>query len=302
MLGWHARGKTGKPGGFKMRKRRICFLSTDNLDGYTFDDDLAVEPLCELGWQVETISWHESAVDWNKYAAVIIRTTWDYQHHTDKFLTVLETIDRSSAVLENPLDTVRWNLSKTYLREMQDRGCPIVPTIWDARYTEESFFKWQDVLGTPELIIKPTVSATAQHTHRLNSFDPQLAETFATREFMVQPFVPAIVTEGEYSLFYFGGKFSHAINKAPKAEDFRVQEEHGGLITAVDPEKELLDAGRKVLTLIDQELLYARVDLVRDPDGQFVLMELELIEPALYFRMDANSPRLFAREFDRRMR
>lgn len=282
--------------------KRICFLSTDNLDGYTFDDDLAIEPLRELGWHVDTISWHDRSVDWNDFAAVIIRTTWDYQHHTEEFLDVLKKIDRSSAVLENLLDIVKWNLSKTYLREMKVRGCSIVPTIWDPVYTAESFDKWQAHFNSQELIVKPTVSATAQHTHRLTVFDPQLAETFATREFMVQPFMPAIVTEGEYSLFYFGGKFSHAINKAPKAEDFRVQEEHGGIITAVQPDAGMLAAADKAVRSIGRELLYARVDLVRDANGQFVLMELELIEPALYFRMNADAAGLFASEFDRRMR
>lgn len=280
--------------------RRICFLSTDNLDGYTFDDDLAVEPLNKLGWHVDTVSWHDPVVEWSDFTAVIIRTTWDYQHHSDRFLKVLKTIDKSSAVLENPLDIVRWNLSKTYLPEMEDRGCPIVPTVWNAAYTEKSFDEWQDHFRSSELIVKPTISATAQHTHRLTAFDPELTETFANRKFMVQPFMAAIVSEGEYSLFYFGGEFSHAINKSPKAADFRVQEEHGGIITAVEPEARMLSAADKAIRAIGKELLYARVDLVRDTEGDFALMELELIEPALYLRMDAGSPERFARVINSR--
>jgi hypothetical protein len=281
--------------------RRVCFLSTDNLDGYTFDDDLAIEPLEMVGWRVDTISWHNPAVEWNDYEAVVIRTTWDYQHHADEFINVLAKIEASSARLENPLDIVRWNLNKKYLGVMEERGCPIVPTLWDRTYTGSAFKEWLVELETDQVIIKPTVSATAQHTYRLKRFDPHMAEIFADREFMVQPFMPAIVTEGEYSLFYFGGEFSHAINKAPKQDDFRVQEEHGGIITAVEPGPLMRAAGDKAVGTIGHELLYARVDLIRDASGKFLLMELELIEPALYFRMNERSPVFFAEQFDRRM-
>lgn len=281
--------------------RRVCFLSTDNLDGYTIDDDLAIEPLRQLGWHVDTVSWRDKTVDWNIYEAVVLRTTWDYQQSPEEFIKALEKIDATSARLENPIDIVRWNLSKTYLRDLEELACRIVPTLWNQEYSEENFGHWIESLHADELIIKPLISATAQHTYRLNSYDPSIAETFQSRDFMVQPFMPAIVTEGEYSLFYFDGEFSHAINKAPKTADFRVQEEHGGLITAVEPDAELLEAGRHILELIEQELLYARVDFVCDGEGEFALMELELIEPALYFRMDESSPAFFAEQFHRRM-
>jgi len=280
--------------------RRLCFLSTDDLEGYTFDDDLAVGPLAELGWHAETLSWHDNSVDWNAFEAVVIRTTWDYQRDPELFLSVLGAIDRSSARLENPLNFVRWNLNKRYLQEMEKRGCRIVPTLWGPEYTPEAFKLWCEQLGASEIIIKPEVSATAEHTYRLSSFDPSLLPVFSERPFLVQPFMPEIVSEGEFSLFYFNGKFSHAINKRPADRDFRVQEEHGGIITAVEPEEGLELAGRLAIDLIGEVLLYARVDLVRDGDG-FALMELELIEPALYFRMESTAPRFFAEEFNRRM-
>lgn len=280
--------------------RDLCFLSTDDLEGYTFDDDLAVGPLAELGWRVETLSWHDRSVDWNRFEAVVIRTTWDYQNDPEEFLTVLEEIDRSSARLENPINVVRWNLNKRYLDEMARRGCRIVPTIWDPVYSPTEFDNWCGKLGTNELIIKPEISATAGHTYRLSTYDPALKEVFAARPFLVQPFMPSIETEGEFSLFYFGGKFSHAINKKPQPADFRVQEEFGGIITAIEPEDALLTAAQSAVELIGEELLYARVDLVRS-DEEFALMELELIEPALYFRMDERSPKFFAEQFDHRM-
>jgi hypothetical protein len=273
----------------------------DSLDGYVADDELAIGPLAELGWEVETLSWRTRSVDWDIFEAVVIRTTWDYQRDPDAFLSVLRRIEASDARLENSLEIVRWNLDKSYLRDLENDGVNIVPSLWERAYDAASFGDWLDELGCEEVIIKPTVSATAEHTYRLREFDPGLAETFAERPFMVQPFLPSIVTEGEYSLFYFGGEFSHAIVKTPKTEDFRVQEEHGGLITAVEAEDGLRHAGRSVFDMISPTPLYARVDLVRDEDGEFALMELELIEPALYLRMDAGAPERFAAAFDRMM-
>lgn len=266
----------------------------DDMGHYVADDDLAIAPLSELGWDVSTISWRDSNVDWNDLEIVVIRTPWDYQRSPDEFLEVLAKIDSSSARLENPLDVVKWNLDKRYLRDLERRGLRIVPTIWGGVYDQSSFTSWMAELGCGELIIKPTVSATAEHTFRLTGFDSSLAGVFAGRSFMVQPFLTNVVTEGEYSLFYFNGQYSHTILKSPKAMDFRVQEEHGGIITAVQPTRELSYAGRRAFEMISPSPLYARVDLVRDDENQFALMELELIEPALYLRMDADAPQRFA--------
>lgn len=266
----------------------------DDMGHYVADDDLAIAPLSELGWDVSTISWRDSNVDWNDLEIVVIRTPWDYQRSPDEFLEVLAKIDSSSARLENPLDVVKWNLDKRYLRDLERRGLRIVPTIWGGVYDQSSFTSWMAELGCGELIIKPTVSATAEHTFRLTGFDSSLTGVFAGRSFMVQPFLANVVTEGEYSLFYFNGRYSHTILKSPKAMDFRVQEEHGGIITAVQPTRELSYAGRRAFEMISPSPLYARVDLVRDDENQFALMELELIEPALYLRMDADAPQRFA--------
>ena len=284
----------------------------DSLEGYTSDDDLAVAPLRSLGWETETVSWCARRSDWVDFDAVIIRTTWDYQQRPKEFIAVLEGIERQTTLL-NPLSIVRWNLSKTYLRDMSDAGCPIVPTIWGPNYSPVKFENWQRHFGTRELIVKPAVSATAENTFRLMNYDATLEDIFAERAFMVQPFVPAITDEGEYSLFYFNGEYSHAILKSPRPADFRVQEEHGGIITAIEPDADLLDAGDNAIDAlkyafrqkgdvpdcwsIDEELLYARVDLVRFGRG-FALMELELIEPALYLRMDPGAPLRFARAIE----
>lgn len=279
--------------------RKLCFLSMDSLDGYVSDDGLAISPLRELGWEVETISWRSKTADWNAYEAVIVRTPWDYQKDPANFIGVLREIKSSKARLENPLSTIEWNLSKLYLKGLEEIGIRIVPTLWGEGFlSDRSFRKWQAYFSQEELIIKPLISATAEDTYRLNSFIPELTPVFAEKPFMVQPFMQGIIAEGEYSLFYFAGEYSHAILKSPKPEDFRVQEEHGGVISAVVPEHKLIKAAEKALAAIGKPLLYARADFVRDSKGEFCLMELELIEPALYLRMEEGAPARFAAAFD----
>lgn len=272
---------------------RICFLSMDDLAGYVSDDELAVPHLAERSIEVRTLSWQQTAIPWRDFDAVVIRTPWDYQQHPDEFLAVLSEIE-CQTVLLNPLSTVRWNLNKKYLRDLAKQDVLVVPTLWDETYTADNLVRWRDTLGTDEMIIKPSISATAADTYRLRAFDEELVPVFSEREFLVQPFMHSIIDEGEVSLFYFNGTYSHAIVKRPKPADFRVQEEHGGEISAIVPEPSMRSRAADVLDHIDGDLLYARVDLVRNESGEFALMELELIEPSLYLRMDAAAPSRFA--------
>ena len=123
------------------------------------DDELAIEPLERLGWEVKTISWRDETVDWDEFFAVIIRTTWDYQKSPAEFLEVLRRIDRSKTRLENSLKTVEWNLSKLYLRELESRGVKIVPTIWgEEKVSEAKFEEWRHRFETNEIILKPIIS------------------------------------------------------------------------------------------------------------------------------------------------
>ncbi|WKN29606.1 hypothetical protein PZB74_11585 [Porifericola rhodea] len=295
--------------------RSCAFLSMDSLDGFYSYDRLAFEPLRELGWKTEEVSWRKQNVNWNQYDAVVIRTTWDYQSAPEAFMQVLEDIEKSSAQLENSLDLVRWNLSKTYLKQLEEKGIAIVPTLWgEPTSTDTSISfdlaqlqKWKIDLATKELIVKPVISANADHTYRIAASLPEqelheIGKAFEQRAFMVQPFLESIVAEGEYSLFFFGGNYSHTVLKRPKAQDFRVQEEHGGRISAITPEQEVLNTAYQVMEAIQPQPLYARVDLVRDKEGRFVLMEVELIEPSLYFEYSTASPSLFAQALNNSIR
>lgn len=280
--------------------KRCAFLTLQDPSGHVIDDDLAHAPLRALGWQVDSVPWNRAGVDWSGYDAVVIRSTWDYQSDPEAFVAALGEVEQAGTPLFNPLDLVRWNLRKTYLRDLAARGVPIVPTVWRDGLGPGELAEVLDAVGGEEMVVKPVVGASSEGAFRLDqqavrAKAGEVEAYYADRALMAQPFVPAVTREGEFSLFYFNNAYSHAVLKTPKVDDFRVQEEHGGRIRAVQPEAELRAAGDAVLKTLDTVPLYTRADFVRAPGGGFWLMELELIEPALYFRMDAEAPARFAR-------
>ena len=284
---------------------RCAFLTTDDLQGFVTDDHLACPYLRVLGWDVETVSWRRPAVPWGRFDTVVIRSTWDYHEAPQEFISALERIRQSVVQLENPLKLIQWNIRKTYLRDLKRRGVPSVPTLWGDELGPVDETAILGRLATDGVVLKPVVGASAACCYRLSRGSPNWRDAraaFADREYLAQPFLHEVVTEGEYSLVFFGGQFSHALLKTPKAHDFRVQETHGGTIRVVAASRKLVEAGEQTMAAIGQVPLYARVDLVRMGNDVYSLMELELIEPNLYFRMDANAPERFAQALDARFR
>ncbi|UUO23588.1 hypothetical protein FGD67_10355 [Colwellia sp. M166] len=288
--------------------RKCAILSMDSLADFEAYDALIDQPMLALGWQTELVSWRNSAVNWSDYDVVVIRSPWDYQDDMASFVKVLESIEQSSARLENSLAVVQWNINKIYLTQLEADGVTIVPTLWPETFNADNLAGYFSHFSTEQMVLKPRVSANADNTFWLtqDNYQNKVAElntAFAHRELMVQPFMADICQEGEFSLFYFNGVFSHAILKTPAKGDFRVQEEHGGGLLSVTPELALKAAANKTMQAISKlhgELLYARIDFVRHQDS-FALMEAELIEPSLYFNMDAASPQRFANALVARM-
>ena len=281
---------------------RIALLSIEDLSDFVADDELLVEPLRRLGHVAEFVPWR-AAVEWRDYGGVVIRTTWDYQNHLPAFLSVLQEIETQTH-LANPLEIVKWNADKkVYLQDIEKRGGRIVQTIWgDSKIDDRQVEAWFEQLQTDELVIKPTIGANAQNAFRLGRGAVnagELSNVFEKRSYMVQPFMRGIVEEGEFSLFYFNGEYSHTILKTPQTGDFRVQEEHGGLIQATRPTPDLLATGEKIMQYISPTPLYARVDFVRTSEGEFAVVELELIEPSMYLREAEHAPQMFAEAIDK---
>ena len=295
--------------------RRCAFLTLADPGGYVIDDELAHEPLRALDWHVDAVPWNRPGVAWEDYDLVVIRSPWDYVHDPDGFLAVLAAIERRSVRLENRLPLVRWNLDKTYLRDLAARGVATVPTLFRDRlgrgelgslFEEVGSLSPAEAAGSREIVIKPVVGASAEGAYRLDARavrarGGEVEAYYAGRPLQAQPLARAVLEEGEYSLFYFDGAHSHTVLKTPGPDDFRVQEEHGGAIRTVTADAALLAAGQTALGALDETPLYARADFVRaEGGGAYWLMELELVEPSLYLRMDREAPERFARALDAR--
>ena len=281
---------------------KVALLSCDSLEGFVCYDDLLIVPFAKEAYEVDIVSW-KSAVNWNEYESVIVRSTWDYQKDLDSFVSVLEQIENSSAQLQNSLELMKWNFDKNYLKDLKEQGALIIPSEFAEDYEHETALRVFEEFDCPEIIIKPCVSANSDDTFRLNRGELEskrqyFAKLFRGRSHLYQPFVKSVVERGGYSLFYFGGLFSHAILKTPKTGDFRVQEEHGGHLTKIEAPSSMTGIGSSIISSLPKEPLYARVDLVSF-ENSWALMELELIEPSLYFNLDSGSPAKFVEAYKR---
>jgi glutathione synthase/RimK-type ligase-like ATP-grasp enzyme len=278
--------------------KQCAFLTTDNLEEFFVYDDLVKPHLANLGWAVTDVSWHDENANYDQFDVVVVRSTWDYQEHPAEFVKTLEKIEASSAQLQNPFELLSWNFSKDYLRDLNEKGVPILPTIWLDEFDSTAILEAFSHFKTHEIIIKPVVSANADFTYRLTQEDflfeqQSIKQALGTRPIMVQAFEKSIVDAGEYSLFYFAGEYSHTINKRPASGDFRVQEEHGGELASVSASSHMLHLAQNTIEALPTSAFYARIDML-DTDKGLAIIEVELIEPSLYFNMDENSARVFA--------
>ena len=246
------------------------------------------EAFAPLGVTIEPVFWQDDGTDWSRFSAVLPLLAWNYPQATDVFLARVAEIEASGACLLNDGDVIRANMDKGYLAELARRGAPVPSTLAVEACSPEVILASFDTLNADEIIIKPRIGAGAWRQARLKRGEPvPSADVLPPAAALIQPFLPAVTEEGELSLLYFGGRFSHALIKRPKAGDYRTQGQHGAVETGIDAPEGALEAAEAVLAKADgTPLTYARVDLVRGTDGHWLLMELELIEPWLYLTLD----------------
>lgn len=259
----------------------------------------------DIGISLEHRVWDE-AFDASGFDGFMIGTVWDYP---PKLVRFLETIDRLAAhgPVWNPPSVVRWNIEKTYLKALETAGAPSIPTLWRARADEGAIRDGFMVFETDRLVVKPLVGGGAwrQALIRRGEALPG-ADALPPGACLIQPFLPSVPDEGEYSLMFFGGEFSHALVKRPKAGDYRVQSMFGAREEVWTPGESDLALARSVLDAAAQitgeaDLLYARVDMVRGLDGQLALMELEVIEPYFYPEQGPGMGEVFARALEAKL-
>ncbi|MGC4795399.1 ATP-grasp domain-containing protein [Micromonospora saelicesensis] len=281
-------------------KPRVALVTCSDLADLDPDDRLVLAPLAARGVAVQSAVWDDPDVDWSSYDLVVLRSPWDYALRRDEFVSWAATVP----MLVNPADVVRWNTDKRYLAELNGAGVPTVPTSWI-----EPGESWQLPAETGEYVLKPAVSAGSQDTGRYDLADPEHRDLAAAhvrrlseagRVTMVQPYLRAVDTEGETALLFLAGPeglaFSHAIRKGPMLSGpdlgpdglYKAEE-----ITARTARPEQLAVAERTLATVPggtRQLLYARVDLIPGPDGEPVLVELELTEPSLFIGYADGAP------------
>lgn len=281
---------------------RIAILTPDSADpsyGDLWPKVLArlQRALDEVGITSVPTPWTEhvdDAAGLRDYARVLPLLAWGYHLDHARWLRACETWQREGVTMANPVRVLAWNSDKRYLQELGARGIAVPPTLFTDHLTAEHVRQMFDASGAQELIVKPAVSGGAWKTHRIRRGDA-LAE-MPDVPMLVQPYLPTIESEGETSLLYFGGRLSHVVNKRPPAGEFRVQEQFGGRYALLpSPPPGAVELAEQVLDAIGEPLLYARIDMVPDADGRWLLMEAELIEPDFYLGVDPAQGAGFAR-------
>ncbi|MEG1451737.1 ATP-grasp domain-containing protein [Brevundimonas sp.] len=254
--------------------------------------------LVEAGLQVHAEPWTmhaEDASGLKAYDLILPVIVWGYHRDHAKWLKACALWKDEGLPLANSAETLMWNSDKAYLQGLIDHGIPMAATRFVERVTARDIDMAFDDLASDVLIVKPTISAGAYRTLRLDRNTDWAAKLAKAPQgaAMIQSYLPTIETEGETSLFFFGGQLSHVVNKRPVTGEFRIQVQFGGQYQALESAPpEALDLAQAVLDSFGDDLLYARIDLTRDEVGQWVLMEAELIEPDFYL---ASAPQAGAR-------
>ncbi len=261
------------------------------------EDALVSAAFGRLGLRTARVSWSHVGQDWAAPRAAVLRTTWDYFHRFPEFAEWVKHVG-SVGRLINPAELVLWNADKHYLFDVENRGFAIPPTRFIEVREHTTLEKLFQETGWTDVVLKPSVSGGARHTYRLGPAEAAAHEQIfhgllQSESWMLQEFQPRIVTEGELSLILFGGKFSHALIKRPQTEDFRVQLHHGGTYALATPSQAQIDLAEQIVASCDPAPVYARVDFVSDGTND-LLMELEIIEPELFFRFVPEAADRFA--------
>lgn len=269
---------------------RIALASCAELPPHEHDDVPLVAALRARGCAIDSPAWDDPAVDWTGFDAVLIRTTWDYMERRDEYVAWAERVERTT-LLVNDAGVVRWNTRKDYLRRFAELGFPSMPSVWLARGEAPDLAELVREHGWSAAFLKPVVGATARETLRFAADGEGLAlaqahaaRVLAAEDLILQPYYAAVEQEGELSAVFVDGAFTHGVRKVPVRGDYRVQDDFGAADEPWAFAPDELRLAREIVAAAGKDLLYARVDFLRDARGALHLNELELVEPSLFFR------------------
>ena len=273
---------------------KIAFLACpDTLPGSptrrpdAFEHDLLFDALnAGLAGRAELVAldWRAPLDELTRFGLAYLGTPWDYTEAKDEFLERLTALEAAGVVVCNPVEVIRWNADKLYLQELEQRGAPSIPTLWPESAGRAEVLAAFDHFGCDRVVVKRRVGAGAIGQDSFTRDAPPPTGWRIDQPAMIQPFLPAIQSEGEHSFIFVGGRFSHGLIKQAAAGDYRIQSLYGGIEVALDPAPADRAAAEAVMAMLPFEAppLYARIDMVRLDSGQLTVIEAELIEPYLY--------------------
>lgn len=260
--------------------------------------EAAIEFSAKLMAVLESGGLSATAVPWTRpddaIAAgdlILPLVAWGYHLDLPRWFSVIGTLEASGKRVLNPPSVLRWNSDKAYLQRLEAAGAPTVPTAFVDHANAETVEAARARLGGGTVVVKPRVSGGAWGTIKVPPGGS--LEGGPEGPAMIQPYLKTVQGEGEYSLLYFNRRFSHALTKTAVGGDFRVQPQYGGRVRSVTPPSEAFATAERVLAAVEEPLLYARVDILRDDVGQWRLMELEAVEPHLFLDQAADGGRAF---------
>ncbi|SNS49635.1 Glutathione synthase/RimK-type ligase, ATP-grasp superfamily [Ekhidna lutea] len=252
------------------------------------EDQLVMDALEKLKLKTKKVAWSDKTFDWTQTKVALFRTTWDYAERFDAFSDWLMEVSLKTKLI-NDYDTVIWNLDKHYLTELKDKGVNVVETYFVEPGDKRSLQEVYEETGWQDIILKPAISAAAKDTFKLSpdtisNLEDRYAYLIKDESMMIQPFQEDVLKRGELSLMLIGDEYTHAVLKAAKPGDFRVQDDFGGTVKNYKPTKAEIDLAKAAVGACDTLPLYARVDIVNDNNGNPAVSELELVEPEMWFR------------------
>lgn len=286
-----------------MPRPRVVCVTCEALPEPDPDEPLLRAAVEAEGGEYALAAWDGPPFEWERADLVVPRSTWNYYERPDAFLAWARRVASVTRLL-NPLAVIEANIDKGYLVALERAGVPIVPTELVRRGDPRSLASIAEARGWRDLVIKPAIGARSWGNLRVGAADlargeAHLTALLAERDVLVQPYLTAVEDHGERSLIWIDGALTHSIRKEPRFGDAPEQVSEVAM-PLPDGAPAIVDAA--LATQAPHELLYARVDVVPDPTGRLVVMELELVEPSLFFAQDPAALARFARALVRRAR
>ena len=265
-----------------MNTKRIALVTSRKWNIPARCDRILADVLRKKGIHVDIVSW-EDPHPWMSYDLLILRSCWDYHLHYEDFCHWLSELKTMGAPLANGIPLIESNIDKEKQMHLLRHGSiPIIPsTIYSS--AEEACIAFQNEYQGVA-VIKPSVSASGYHTALVRNPDTLICAAQLIlddgHKIILQPFIDT-VCDGEISMIFFHGVFSHAVLRYPGITAAR----HSP-VPIDTPDPKWLEAANAVCREFSAEnLLYARIDLV-SYCGVMHIMEVELAEPELYLDLE----------------